>query len=257
VAAQPADWKALQQRGNANVQLRRWEEAIGDYSEAIELAPKVMQLYRDRAIPNLEAANWQAAIDDLSRIVESKRIDWRDYYHLALAQLGADKTEAYRETCRKMVIALAGSQDPQAMNFAAWTCCLAPGALDDWNPAIDLARRAVAAQPESLQLQNTLGTILSRAGQHDEAIRILSDVAEKLPAADASSTIEPAYTWFALARAQAAAGHVDEAKSWLDKAFAAAETSLLQTKSATEPLAWNRRLSLELMAAENDRPAAQ
>ena len=69
-------------------------------------------------------------------------------------------------------------EDPHAASFAAWTCALAPDAVDDYAPIIALAHRAVDASPQNTQCVKTLAAILFRAGQIEAAIEKLTEVQE-------------------------------------------------------------------------------
>ncbi len=110
-----------------------------------------------------------------------------------------------------------------------------------------LARLAAEAQADSLQNQNTLGTLLMRAGQTDEAIKVLSVVAGHLDKPDVSANTSPAYTWYALALAHKHAGSDEQALENLNKANASTDAAL--TEEANPP-AWNRRLTLQLLRKE-------
>jgi tetratricopeptide (TPR) repeat protein len=251
VEVHPDDWQAVNRRGLALNKLMRWDDAITDFTRALELAPDKPVLYRHRATSFLEQQQWALAADDLAPAIEMRKADWQAHYQLALTRLGAGDVNAYREACRGMLVAFGESQDPLTANFVAWTCGLAPEALEDFEPALKLARLAAEAQSGSLQNQNTLGTLLMRAGEIDEAIQVLTEVAEHLDKPDASPNTSPAYTWYAIALAYQQSGSDEQAQEYLNKA--SESTDAVLSDEANSP-AWNRRLTLELLRDEANDP---
>jgi tetratricopeptide (TPR) repeat protein len=171
----------------------------------------------------------------------------RLYYELALARLAAGDHEAYRAACQRMIQALRETGDPQEAQFIAWTCALAAGALDDYEPAIAFARRAADSDPKSTQFLTTLGAILYRAGQTQEAIACLTESDRSAAELSEKANASPAYAWYFLAMAQHQAGHRDEARSNLEKANVRTTRALDDQEN---PLPWNRRLTLELLRHE-------
>jgi tetratricopeptide (TPR) repeat protein len=155
-----------------------------------------------------------------------------------------------------MLTALRETKDPVAANFVAWTCALAPAAVSDWSAPLALARQAVAAQPDSLQNQNTLGTLLMRAGKLDEAIAVLDAVATRSSRDSAAANSPPVYTWYALALTQQAAGHAELARTWYERAKTETAKLLSEPPAAGAPLAWNRRLTLQLLQREAESKIA-
>ncbi len=127
---------------------------------------------------------------------------------------------------------------------------LAPGALDDYEPAIVLARRAWESDLESLQLLTTLGAILYRAGRTQEAITQLTQSDGQMAEPNEKSNVSPAYAWYFLAMAHHQAGHPDESRSYLEKANAWTTRTL---DDPIDPLPWNRRLTLELLRHEAEK----
>ena len=60
----------------------------------------------------------------------------------------------------------------------------------------------------------------------------------------------PAYTWYFLAMAQHKLRHDAEAKKWVDKENEWTDKALAEHDEGTTPLAWNRKLTLELLREE-------
>lgn len=247
VQRQPNNWKAINLRGVALTKLEQWEQARQDFTRAIELAPRQAVLRTNRATTSIEQQQWSEAADDLKGAIALGDTGWRTRYHLALCQLGAGNVDGYRITCQDMIESVTESESPLEYNFAAWTCCLAPDALEDWKDALELARRAVAADSQSLQFQNTLGTLLLRSGQKDEAVQVLLRLNEQINPSDPPANVSPAYTWYALALAYEQSGDATNAQPWLEKANQWTSEVLADSD---DPLAWNRRLTLQLLGEE-------
>ena len=134
----------------------------------------------------------------------------------------------------------ADSDDPQATYFTAWACSLGPAAVEDYSPAIRLARQSVEKDPSDQQYQTGLGSILFRAGEFEEAKIVL----EKAKAAAGNEKTSTSYIDYFLAMTEHHLGNPDAAQRHLSDANASAETEL-----AGSP-AWNRRLTLALLKAE-------
>jgi tetratricopeptide (TPR) repeat protein len=108
----------------------------------------------------------------------------------------------------------------------------------------------------------TLGAALYRAGRFLEAVQQLREAQTVYKPADEERQ-SIAYNWLFLAMAHQRLGHAEEAKSWLAKAIelidrtmrsAAKEQPDVPPASASAPLPWNRKLTLQLLRAEAESP---
>ncbi|MBC7967368.1 MAG: WD40 repeat domain-containing protein, partial [Fuerstia sp.] len=68
---------------------------------------------------------------------------------------------------------LASPSDPRLQNMVAWRLLMAPAELRNDTEALELARRCVAAVPDSAADRNTLGLACYRNGLHAEAEQLL------------------------------------------------------------------------------------
>jgi tetratricopeptide (TPR) repeat protein len=92
-----------------------------------------------------------------------------------------------------------------------------------------------------------LGAALFRAGRFREALETL----ERCESAEENDGTTPAYAWYFRAMTCVKLGQVDEARRWYDKAAEATEKVLGDGKgTGAEPVAWNRRATLELLHSE-------
>ncbi len=236
------------QRAKLHYAMDHVDEGEADLTKAIELNPKSKFFswpLEHRGVMCSRLDRWDEATTDFERATQVAPESWEPRYHLALAQLAMQDTVGYGNTCQAMIDTFSETEDPLLANFVAWTCSLGPNALKDWSPALKLARMAAARPVDSLQIQNTLGTLMMRAGQTDEAIKVLSSVAEQLDKPNASVNSSPACTWYALALAYDDAGQPEQARQWRDKADARTSQVLDDpSASAAAAVAWNRRFEL-------------
>jgi superkiller protein 3 len=213
IAAQPDDWQGWNLRGLAYFELERHDEALADFGKAAELAPA----------------------------------NWRVEYDLALCALAVGDAARYRQACARLVQSSATFDDAQQLRFLAWTCALAPAALDDYAPALAWATKSVELEPEKPQAQNTLAALLHRAGRHQEALDRLIALEKQQADPNSDPTTSPAYTWYLLALTHHSLEHAETAKDYLAKANARTDQELAHKDN---PPVWNRRVTLELLRKE-------
>ena len=127
-----------------------------------------------------------------------------------------------------------------AVHFAAWSCALAPEAVEDYALAIRLARKACEETPNSQQYLNGLGAILMRAGEYEQA----SEQLKKALALSDDEKTSPSYTRYFLAMTEHHLGNSETAQEHLTQANASAAQELAGSS------AWNRKLTLELLRRE-------
>ena len=79
-----------------------------------------------------EQAQWEDAAADFMKAAELKPDFFRPWYFSALAQLAADDTEGYRETCAAILEQFAETEDVNSAHFASWSCVLAGDVVNDF-----------------------------------------------------------------------------------------------------------------------------
>jgi tetratricopeptide (TPR) repeat protein len=125
---------------------------------------------------------------------------------------------------------------------------LGPDAVSDWKPVVDLAEKALAADPKNCDKLGHLGAVLYRAGRFEEAARRLSEAEAAFPEArNPRSTI--IYTRLFRAMTERRRGQAEEARKWLDRAVEAIDQPPEKSRDANAG-AWNRRLTLHLLRRE-------
>jgi serine/threonine protein kinase/WD40 repeat protein len=185
---------------------------------------------------------WNEAATAYREAIECEAPGARPWTHLAMARLGAGDHSAYAETCRYLLAKFGAAViTPNTANNVAWSCAVAPAALEDYAPAVRLAELG-AARNEQNRL-NTLGAILYRAGRVDEAIDQLD---RSVAAHGAGGTQHDALF---LAMAHHRLGHADSARRWLQKAF---ETPPIATRvpSASGRSSWIPRVEIDVLRRE-------
>jgi tetratricopeptide (TPR) repeat protein len=245
------------QRGLLFAAFGQEDKALADLKAAVEGIPKADESDEQRFSPCYELgslcvglAHREETLPYLVRMVDLQPKQPTARYRCALAQLRVSQGAAYNATCRAAVEQFRQTSDAEAAFWTAWTCSLAPNAVDDFSASVALAERAVKNDSKSVGYLSTLGAILHRAGKHEEAIRRLEEADRLIRHPNSESSHSPAYTWFFLAMAHEAAGRHDEAKKWFDKAAAWTNTALREDDEGVKPLAWNRRFTLKLLRDE-------
>jgi tetratricopeptide (TPR) repeat protein len=119
--------------------------------------------------------------------------------------------------------------------------------VEDYEPVIALAAKAVEAQPDTNQFLNTLGAILLRAGRPEEALARLEELQDRREANDEGTTRPHGRTWYFLAMAHHAVGNDKQAREYLNKANRWADEVLADEE---KPPPWNRRATLEMLRNE-------
>ena len=241
------DWQAWNQRGLALANWNRWDQALSDFDKAAELASDRPAVHKNRATLLLRTSRWGEAADALARVVELKPAEWRTEYELALCALKASELSRYHDACRRMLESATPTTGALEANFIAWTCALAPAALDEYDAVLSLAMTTLETAPDNQQYANSLGAVLYRAGRHEAALTRLTQLAQQLEQTEAQPHSSPAYCWYFLAMTHEALGHTNEAQIWLKRANDWTKQVL---NSATDPSLWNRQLTLELLRDE-------
>ena len=198
----------------------------------------------------IDEQRWSEAADLLKKMIAAGGPDCLPMYRLALVNLQLDDQAAYRETCKRMLATFAGTEDNSEARSTAWVCALRPGTLEDYRLAITLARQAFERQFNSRTKREagracfpeTLGVVLFRAGQYEEALRHLQAASER----DATKQ-SPARIAYVLAMTHHRLGHAADAQMWLDRANQEADEELNNT---TTPCTWSLRLQLSLFQRE-------
>jgi tetratricopeptide (TPR) repeat protein/tRNA A-37 threonylcarbamoyl transferase component Bud32 len=246
--------RGLSWRGLLLSQQGQLAEAVADCSEALRSDPAYSEAYRVRADAYLRQADYARAAADYAEIRKRESTDAVKDYQWALMYVGAGDLESYRAVCREIVRERAHTESAAEAHWTAWTCALAPDATDDWPTVVGLAKKAAEADGNSQQYLVTLGAVLYRAEQWEEAIECLEEAERLLRERGPQEHTSPAYLWYLLAMAYQKLNRIDDVKRFLATALEWTDV-VLAADSETESacLAWNRRLTLELLREEAKR----
>lgn len=281
----PQDHVSWNGRGTASFILGRWESARSDHSRALELAPQIALYWRNRGWSYARLKEPELAIADASKSIELEpnvAIPWhlrgscraelgeravaasdlaRAFelspespfigYQAALMCLELEDAKGYRQYCSKLLASLKPNSTSTALEWAVWSCVLAPDAVIDWRTPLNLARSNVAAQPKNYRPLHHLGAAHYRAGNYGEALLSLME-AEAAVQEDSKMDC-PQYNWLFLAMVNHRLNERDEARRWLERARTSIDHDLARvssTSTAAESVPWNRRATLTLLLRE-------
>jgi Flp pilus assembly protein TadD len=204
--AAEADADLHAQRGQAYAEMGRWDRAAADYAQASQLRPEEMDLATRHA----------------------------------LLCLGARDQDGYRKACAALLKRFGSTRDPNTANSLAWICVFSPEeavSKADLSVPVGLARQAVASNRKSHPHLNTLGSILFRAGQFNEAIGTIQE------AVRVQGQGGTAWDHLILAMAEHHLGRPKEARQWLEKA-------VRWMDPVTKGRGWVERLELQILRRE-------
>jgi Flp pilus assembly protein TadD len=215
---------------------RQWFAAAWHLSRLINAAPTDGELWKARAQARAHLEEWKKAAFDLGKASQLAGVDPEAWQHLALLRLHLGDEKGYRQACVTLLKRWGSADDPQIFNTVARTCDLAPSAVADLKPVVQLAEKAAQKSPNDPNVLNTLGALLYRAGRYEEAVERLKEAITKSPMKKGS-----AWDWLFLAMAQQKLGQPEEARNCLAKAG-----EFMKAMGTS----WDRRLELQVLHRE-------
>jgi tetratricopeptide (TPR) repeat protein len=224
--------------------LGRLDEALVFLGKSIEANPDA-GLYSGRGQLYAGLEQWDKAAADFAQAIKLKPDEAVTHYWHALARLAASDQAAYRKGCAELVKRCTRTEKEDDLRWTAWTCALAPDAVDDWKTPLRLAEHASRTDPKNATFSTTLGAVLYRAGRIDEALGELEKPIKLFEGSGANAVqSSPAYPWFFLALSHQRRGNAEEARRCLEKATELADREL------KNQVPWNLKLTLELLRRE-------
>ena len=224
-----------------------WAGAVEHHNHLIAAEPENTALRIRRGLAHAELEHVHEAARDLD-VHKLRPIDGHYvWYRAALLHLADGDRDGYRTACAGLLRLFGGPEATgEPAGFTAWSCALAPDAVADYVPALALAERSLAGQPEDPMAMQTAGALLYRAGRHEEAV-VRLEQARSLPESRQST---PTYAWLFLAMAHHRLGHTEEARHWLNEAVSTIEKAIADHERGTVALPFQRRLTLKLLRDE-------
>jgi serine/threonine protein kinase/tetratricopeptide (TPR) repeat protein len=199
---------------------RQWQKAKQQLTalldEPLLTGTARREVYLDAGFAHVGLGQFDRAAADLARgqAVYCGNPEYALLQVFALVQLG-DRA-GYRQACADLLRLYEDTPNGWHAFLVAWTCAMAPDALDDWSRAIALPSRFVAAEPGSgiswLQW-NALGLLHYRAGN-------LAEAEKAFRKSIAINATWPARNELMLALIFQRLGKDQEARQWLDKSLA-------------------------------------
>jgi WD40 repeat protein/tetratricopeptide (TPR) repeat protein len=223
-------WDLWTGRAEAEAALGRGQEAIADYSKAIQRKSNRAELWTARGRIEAKRGDCPKAAGDLGKAVHLGEQDatvWRQHI---LALLASGDQTNYRRWCGRMVQRFGDSKDEAVFRNVVWAVALSEGAVPDWKPLLQHAER-------STDNRRQLAVLLYRAGQFDAALKRLQEAME------VSRTEPAARDLLLMAMAAQRLGRGEEGKKWFDKAEQIRRSS--RTKDDNET--WEDRLVYEAL----------
>ena len=241
------DARILRKRGQLERSIQRYKDCR---KHAVALLEQFPGEQRGRFCLE-ESLRWPTylamRLDDVEIALQCLR-DWvkllpeepKGHYELALLLLSEGLVEEYRSTCETMLDHFQASEDIPVLQRLAWTCGLGSKAFAEYDDLIKLARKTVEAFDNSQQNLKALGAVLMRAGQYEEAERVLTKALDAKQATGATIA-DPQYF---LAMTYHHLGKRSKANEMLETANASADSKL-----STNPH-WNFKRTLRVLRSE-------
>jgi tetratricopeptide (TPR) repeat protein len=171
--------------------------------------------------------------------------DVKSHAFLALALLHQGDFAGYRRVCAQLVAHWRATTDENARFRLAWTCGLAPEAIDDLSVPLELANRIVDEHPVNAAYQCTAGALHYRMGQYAQAVEQLRESIDAF-ASDESDQLSADYPKLLLAMAYWHLGQQARSRELLDEFRSRYDGAINSARS------WNRRATLEVLRREAD-----
>jgi tetratricopeptide (TPR) repeat protein len=243
------NWIDLSAMGRCPDASFRWG-IIDLMSESIDRGETAVRVSRARMYlavqrPDLATRDFEELVEKLETSTEAQ-LDCYGFYPAALIALELNRREDYKRMARAGITRSVNSVDIEELHWANWTTLLIPGTIDHEERFLELTERLLQAKAEDKRFLLTRGAAFFRLGQFADAKRYLLR-ADKQPDDPRTS---PAYIWYFLAMTEHQLGNHDGAREQMDKATAYREEELRKDRDSPGALAWNRRLTLDLLAAE-------
>jgi tetratricopeptide (TPR) repeat protein len=127
-------------RAGIGRELVQWDEV---FDRVVRLRPTDARLWAERGGHFARRRQWPQAATALAKAVELTPSVHLPYFFRAAVCLELGDADGYRQTCREMLTRFGRTKNPYIADRTAKTCLLAPGAVRDLKPVMELAEQAV------------------------------------------------------------------------------------------------------------------
>ena len=200
----------------------RWQKAVDLCSHILKGGADLLtggadlniRLLRGGALAEL--SRWEEAAADFEKAANSGLAGFRPWHELAVAKLGKDDREGFRDACANMLAKFGETTDATTAQSLCWTCVLQPQPDLDWGKLVALAALPFTVDDGGRQARTTLGAILFRAGLHTDALEQLGLAADGARQELHLSAAQ--YDLYFLAMVHSRLGHSEQARRCFDRA---------------------------------------
>jgi hypothetical protein len=131
----------------------------------------------DKALGHINQGQWDQAAGEFALLAESDPNNHWYWFRSAPLYLQTGNVEGYRRVCREMLTRFGNTAKPEIAERTAKTCSLAPDAVSDFVPVLQLADRAVTGTEKHRDYRwfvLTKGLAEYRAGHYAAALEWLN-----------------------------------------------------------------------------------
>lgn len=166
----PKNAEALYKRANANYDLKKYPEAIADYTAAINLNPKYANAYFNRGLARYDANDKRGAIEDLTQALSLSPKDPEIYYKRGLAYFDLQDYQAAMKDYSEVI------QLEPTLAKAYHSRGLARAATEDLQGAIGDYTEAIRRSPNNITAVYSRGRARFHMGDYRGALTDYSEV---------------------------------------------------------------------------------
>jgi tetratricopeptide (TPR) repeat protein len=161
---------------------------------------RVTVVSEDQALAHVNLGQWDQAASVYALLVEADPNEHLYWFRSAPLYLQTGKVEEYRRVCREMLTRFGNTDKPEIAERTARICSLAPEAVSDFAPVLELADRAVTGTEQHRYHRwfvLTKGLAEYRAGHYAAAVDWLNRLS---PRADGAYSDALAFAVLAMAK---------------------------------------------------------
>ncbi|MEO2013507.1 MAG: tetratricopeptide repeat protein [Fuerstiella sp.] len=155
-------------RGQSLSGLARWQEAIPDFTEAMQLMPRQWSYLKGRADARAETQEWARSLADFEAL--NKTHPGAGMLEQILIRLHLDNEEAARQLCDGFIERLANTDGTLAMEQLVMACVQLSQETDAIAPVIEMSQQLVKKVPTHHPFRYRTAQLLHRAGRHAESL---------------------------------------------------------------------------------------
>jgi tetratricopeptide (TPR) repeat protein len=222
----------LLERGQVHLSRGRLDRALADFTEAATLRPDLAGVWTARGGIHDRLRLYELAAQDKAKAFERHRSPERnEWWSQAALRLYVGDLRGYTKTCSEMVKHF-GTDEGGARGCWWLADAYTLGAHSGVDPelTVNLAKRALAGEPKSIEYMSTLAAAQYRAGRAAAALQSLEELTRS-GTGRAHDQAEPL-----LAMVHARLGNMREARHWMEKSSQTFDRHLGAMKHS--PLDW-------------------